>query len=418
MLFNLFLVDVIKEIDSTKMGITLGNKVITIISYADDIILFTKHIEHMNYIVRQLEEKCRKINMTVNCKKSKVIRIGKTINPIEEHNSFNLDQVLVCKYLGVVVEKKTSVYFTDFSQNCLKKCKMYRGSIITKSKDSYDPPMVARELWNKVALASILYGAEVIPIRPLEIKKMTSEAAKIGKYILQLPQSTSNVTVSLLAGIEQIEYTYYKKVLTYQNRLIDMDNEELTKQIYNYVMNSDENFGYKRLITSIQKTLNQDDLTTWYINRINHQKQINHKSCWMLPEKQHPGLDNQLLISDHSELSKIYTEFMTVNAGLGNRAPITGYRQHKDCQLCIKRSIKKKLNEIHILFECHQLINVQRDYKTYDFKQKHNHLSSEEIYKKYWTDTQDTEELKQRIENAQSIRTIYLQVLKRIHNRS
>ena len=109
---------------------------------------------------------------------------------------------------------------------------------------------------------------------------------------------------------------------------------------------------------------------------------------------------------------------MTVNAGLGNRAPITGYRQHKDCQLCIKRSIKKKLNEIHILFECHQLINVQRDYKTYDFKQKHNHLSSEEIYKKYWTDTQDTEELKQRIENAQSIRTIYLQVLKRIHNRS
>ena len=156
--------DVIKEIDSTKMGITLGNKVITIISYADDIILFTKHIEHMNYIVRQLEEKCRKINMTVNCKKSKVIRIGKTINPIEEHNSFNLDQVLVCKYLGVVVEKKTSVYFTDFSQNCLKKCKMYRGSIITKSKDSYDPPMVARELWNKVALASILYGAEVIPI--------------------------------------------------------------------------------------------------------------------------------------------------------------------------------------------------------------------------------------------------------------
>ena len=43
-----------------------------------------------------------------------------------------------------------------------------------------------------------------IPIRPLEIKKMTSEAAKIGKYILQLPQSTSNVKVSLLAGTNRI----------------------------------------------------------------------------------------------------------------------------------------------------------------------------------------------------------------------
>ena len=106
MLFNLFLVDVIKEIDETKMGITIGDRVITIISYADDIILFTKHIEHMNYIVKLLEEKCKKINMTVNFKKSKVIRIGKTITVVEDKDSFSLDQVLVCKYLGVIIEKK------------------------------------------------------------------------------------------------------------------------------------------------------------------------------------------------------------------------------------------------------------------------------------------------------------------------
>ena len=93
--------------------------------------------------------------VSVNTRKSKVIRIGTTKT---------LDQVLVCKYHGVAIEKKTSVYFTNFSQNCLKKCKMYKNSIITKSKDSYDPIMVARELWNTVALASILYGAEVIPI--------------------------------------------------------------------------------------------------------------------------------------------------------------------------------------------------------------------------------------------------------------
>ena len=204
MLFNLFLVDVIKEIDTTKMGITIGDRVITIVSYADDIILFTKHIEHMNYLVKLLEEKCKKINMTVNCKKSKVLRIGQTVTVVEKEDAFSLDQVLVCKYLGVIVEKKTSIYFTDFSQKCLKKCKMYKHSIMTKAKDSYDKQMVARELWNKVALSSILYGSEVIPIRPLELKKMNSEAASVGKFVLQLPKSTSNVTASLLSGIKCI----------------------------------------------------------------------------------------------------------------------------------------------------------------------------------------------------------------------
>ena len=72
---------------------------------------------------------------------------------------------------------------------------------MTKAKDSYDKQMVARELWNKVALSSILYGAEVIPIRPLELKKMNSEAAQVGKFILQLPKSTSNVTASLISGL-------------------------------------------------------------------------------------------------------------------------------------------------------------------------------------------------------------------------
>ena len=61
MLFYLFLVDAIKEIDATKMGIKIGDNVITIISYADDIILFTTHIEHMNYLVKLLEQKCKRI---------------------------------------------------------------------------------------------------------------------------------------------------------------------------------------------------------------------------------------------------------------------------------------------------------------------------------------------------------------------
>ena len=158
-----------------------------------------------------------------------------------------------------------------------------------------------------------------------------------------------------------MDYTYYKKVLTYQNCIMNMDDADLTKQMYIYIMNGDENFGYRKLKTRINKLLNDDDLVTWYVNKINHQKRINHKSCWMLPEKEHPGLDNTLRLHDTSEETKTYAEFMTLNAGLGNRAPFTGYRhKHKDCQLCMCKNIKVSLNEKHMLFECQQLLQVQK----------------------------------------------------------
>ena len=219
-------------------------------------------------------------------------------------------------------------------------------------------------------------------------------------------------------GIEQVEYSYYKRVLAYQCRVEEMDDSELTKKIYNYVMNSDEIFGYRRMITSIHKTLNGEDLDTWYVSKINHQKRINHKSCWLLPEKQFPGLDNELVITNNSEKAQTYAEFITVNAGLGNRAPIKGYRQHKECQICLTRNIKVKLNEPHVLFDCEQLKEVQKSYNTYDFKVQNIALNSEEMYKKYWQDFSDMNELMTRIQSADKIRTIYLQVVKRIHKRA
>ena len=44
MLFNLFLVDMINKVHDMKLGIQLGSDVITIISYADDIIAFARCI--------------------------------------------------------------------------------------------------------------------------------------------------------------------------------------------------------------------------------------------------------------------------------------------------------------------------------------------------------------------------------------
>ena len=180
--------DVIEAIHQKKLGIKVGQNIVTIISYADDLILIVEQIEDMNNIIDYLKELCANINMKVNATKSKIIRIGHPLRSSIENDLFSFDQVLSCKYLGVLIEIKAFMYYTDFSEQCYLKSRMYKFSIMTKAKDSHDPPLVARELWNKVALPSILYGSEVIPIRGQELKKINSEATQIGKFILQLPR--------------------------------------------------------------------------------------------------------------------------------------------------------------------------------------------------------------------------------------
>ena len=69
-------------------------------------------------------------------------------------------------------------------------------------------------MWNKAALPGILYGCEVLPIRKQELRKLDSEAAALGKFILQLKNKT-NVTAQLISGIETVEYHYYKWVIGY-----------------------------------------------------------------------------------------------------------------------------------------------------------------------------------------------------------
>ena len=63
MLFNLFLVDVVNKVHDLRLGIPLGHDIITVISYADDIIAFVKNIEDLKIVLECIYAECSKINM-------------------------------------------------------------------------------------------------------------------------------------------------------------------------------------------------------------------------------------------------------------------------------------------------------------------------------------------------------------------
>ena len=352
--------------------------------------------------------------MAVSATKSKILRVGMSVRAYDnvDDNSLDFDQVLKCKYLGVLLENRTGIYYGEFAKECTRKARAYKFAIMRKAKDSHDPVRVAREMWNKAALPGILYGCEVLPIRKQELRKLDSEAAAIGKFILQLPKNSTNVTTQLIAGLETVEYHYYKRVIGYRTRVEKMDEGKLAYRIHKYIMGSVQDYGYKLCHTRMEKVLNGKSLVEWYVDSINNQKNLHVSSCYILPTKTAPGDEHKLRLNDYDETSKSYAEFVTMNTGLGNRGPVKGFKQHKWCQLCAKRNIKEKLNEHHILFQCPALKRLQDRYGMTSFKQNSVQLEIGQIYKNFWLEDLPLDVILGRVESADAIKNAYIGAMK------
>ena len=77
-----------------------------------------------------------------------------------------------------------------------------------------------------------------------------------------------------------------------------------------------------------------------------------------------------------------------------------------------------KLNEAHIMFECKFLENARRDYKFIQFAMSSGVQDPGILYKQYWKTYVNTDVLEDRILQADNIRTVYLEVVKKIHGRA
>ena len=411
-LFNIFLVDIIQVVHNLGYGINIGKDKFSVISFADDVILIVKCVEHMSMVINIVNKLFDEINMVISEVKSKIMRFGKVSQLFKdsEGESLGFTQVLECRYLGVTVNNKASKYFGNFAADCVKKCVKYRGSIMNKAKSSYDPVFVVTELWSKVAVSSILYGAEVLPIKQKELRMMDSEAALIGKFALQLPSNSTNVISSIVAGVKTMTYEYYKRVLAYRARLEEKDDKCPTKRVYNYMKSHRPKHSYIVMVEELDQLLDGRDLDSWYIDYINSERLSSNSTCWLIPEMITNTREYKFKLHEFSEEGKIYAEFITMNAGLGNRAPVLGQPQHKWCKLCEVKNMDHKLNEVHMLFECIWMEEARKNTILKEFIQSRPNKTPWQLYREYFLGSISNFELRTRVQLVGRMRQVFWEV--------
>ena len=208
-MFSLFISALGDKLNSTDLGIPIGKIIISTIFFADDIVIIGKTRGSLNKLMIIAREFFQSHDLVISQTKSKVMSYDAltgetTFSDSTETQFLTLDQVLSFNYLGTSLSCAPYQMFRVYNSDVKKKAASYFRRVLSISKTGPDRAKLSHSLWSQVALPSILYGSEVIPLTDCTIKAIEKYQADIGKFIMQVPSSTANVVTNIDAGLRPV----------------------------------------------------------------------------------------------------------------------------------------------------------------------------------------------------------------------
>ena len=332
-------------------GIDIQDINISCILFADDIVLFGKSEDDLRHLMRMTLRFFSSHHLQISHTKSKIMfNNSKSGNmsfhdPSKSPSHFNLEQVLSFKYLGVPISSNPYSMFKSFNDRVVKKAQNYLQSVLSLVKSGPDKTDLAYMLWTQVALPAILYGAEIFPLTQHSLGEIEKCQSKVGKFILQIPRSSTNVTANLDAGLRPVWSLVAEKFLLFAHKTISQPTSYWPKLAMDEQITLGERSPYTKTLVKYKTLAGAFGLPPAQIKKALLQKTIgnviteNDKFAVSLSSMNLPShsswFQKKPWVTD-SAFSKIFAEFRACDAGLGNRGPTRDGQYFKLCPLCDK----------------------------------------------------------------------------------
>ena len=167
LLFNLYVNDLIGEINSLEEGIEIGDERLNLLLYADDIVLVAPSEAGLQSMLTCLNTWCNKWRLKINVDKTKVVhfRVTMVTGTPQTGATFHcgddvVDIVSQYRYLGLIVSE-----FMDYnimSKAVAQSAGRALGLIIAKSKAYGGIPYECfTKLYNALVIPMFNYGADI-----------------------------------------------------------------------------------------------------------------------------------------------------------------------------------------------------------------------------------------------------------------
>ena len=241
-MFNLFINDLVQNVNALSCGVQLGANMISLLLYADDIALIAPDEEKLQCMINCLLEYCTKWKLKVSHSKTNVVHFRpkrKRVSNYEfKYGDRNIDIVSSYRYLGMCLDEHLDFKkgVTMLSQSAGRAL----GGIVSKFKTLRN---VGYETFTK------LYETGVVPIADYfselwymnDVSNINKIQQRAYRYYLGLHPKTPIAAMQGDMGWMLPRYRMYLKACRLWNRLCDMDNSRLTKRVLIW---DKENGGY------------------------------------------------------------------------------------------------------------------------------------------------------------------------------
>ena len=241
-LFNLYINDLAKEIKESQLGIDLDNLNLSILLYADDMAIISDTEEKLQKMLDIMYDWCNKWRIKINCNKTNVVHFrpaSKVRTNSEFHIGSNrLQLVEKYKYLGVVLNEFmdyeiTSSTFADAGNRALggiiHKCKAINGLRYNTYTTLYE-----RCITPILDYCSGVWGYKTL-------SKIDTVQHRAIRYYMGVHKFAPNLAITGDMGWIPSCIRRKLNILRLWNKLLSLDDTNLTKQIFYWDYNNPYN---------------------------------------------------------------------------------------------------------------------------------------------------------------------------------
>ena len=232
-LFNLYVNDLVQEIKSLGRGVNCGNFQISILLYADDIVLVADNENNLQTMLDQCTAWTNKWKLAVNIDKTKVMHIRKKRNPVTNFTfrlkNADLEIVEEYKYLGLVFNEfyemgKTVEFLSSSAGRAL-------GAIIAKFRQYKDVGYnTFTKLYESCVKPILEYGSEIWGYKVFKSCGQIQQRAI--RYFLGVHRFAPIAGLVGEMGWPDPTIRNRLNMLRYWNHLLTLDDTRLTKQVF------------------------------------------------------------------------------------------------------------------------------------------------------------------------------------------
>ena len=200
LLFSLFVSDLEDTLKSTSSGkIRIGEQDITIVMFADDLVLLADSSDGLRQSLSVLQDYCRTWHLTINAEKTKVM-ICSNVSP-SAHFSFYINDTEIeitpsINYLGLVLTSNGSM--TSAISSLTNQARKAVFALLKKiTYLDFPPPFLMCRLFDALVTPVLEYGCQIWDFQARNNKEIEVLHRKFCKFILNVPASATNIGIYL-----------------------------------------------------------------------------------------------------------------------------------------------------------------------------------------------------------------------------